>query len=94
MLVTDCVSQETSIITNQMILFKLWHSVQSKSGGKGKLASFDDELTLFSGKQDLNTIARADYKASGHDKVGVFRHKPKDQIEVSTAVIVVGVGWS
>ena len=44
---------------------------------------------MFSGKQDLNTIARADYKASGHDKVGVFRHKPKDQIEVSTTVIVV-----
>ncbi|XP_063682191.1 uncharacterized protein LOC134817040 [Bolinopsis microptera] len=55
---------------------------ESKSGGKGKLASFDDELTLFSGKQDLTTIARADYKAKGHDKVGVFRHKPKDQIEI------------
>ena len=43
-------------------------------------ASFEDELELFSGKQDLNTIVRSDYK--GHEKVGVERHKPKDQIEV------------
>ena len=44
-------------------------------------ASFEDELELFSGKQDLNTIVRSDYK--GHEKVGVERHKPKDQIEVT-----------
>ena len=54
--------------------------VQGKSGGKLKAATFDDELELFSGQQDLNTIVRSDFK--GHDQVGVVRHKPKDQIEV------------
>ena len=53
---------------------------QGKSGGKLAAASFQDELELFSGKQDLNTIVRSDY--TGHTKVGVERHKPKDQIEV------------
>jgi len=53
---------------------------ESKTGGKMAAASFEDELELFSGKQDLNTIVRSDYK--GHEKVGVERHKPKDQIEI------------
>ena len=43
-------------------------------------ASFKDELELFSGEQDLSTIARSDFK--GHDKMEISRHKPKDQIEV------------
>ena len=53
---------------------------QGKSGGKLAAASFKDELELFSGKQDLSTIVRSDFK--GHDRVEVSRHRPKDQIEV------------
>jgi len=53
---------------------------EGKSVGKMAAASFQDELELFSGKQDLNTIVRSDYK--GHSKVGVERHRPKDQIEI------------
>ncbi|KAL5253563.1 hypothetical protein ACHWQZ_G013386 [Mnemiopsis leidyi] len=51
-----------------------------KSGGKLAAASFKDELELFSGKQDLSTIVRSDFK--GHDRVEVSRHRPKDQIEI------------
>jgi len=66
---------------------------EGKSGGKLKAATFDDELELFSGQQDLNTIVRSDFK--GHDQVGVVRHKPKDQIEIpsekmSTETVTLG----
>ncbi|KAL5253564.1 hypothetical protein ACHWQZ_G013386 [Mnemiopsis leidyi] len=53
---------------------------EGKSGGKLAAASFKDELELFSGKQDLSTIVRSDFK--GHDRVEVSRHRPKDQIEI------------
>ena len=54
--------------------------VQSKSGGRLAPAKFDDELALFTGAQDLQTIVRADYQP--HSKVTLERPKPKDQIEV------------